>query len=311
MPDQYDPPWKITLSRYFQEFMAFYFPAAHKQIDWQQPIEFLDTELEQIAPDAITGPRRADKLVRVTLFNGAAKLVLVHIEVQSRYSDNFAERIFIYNYRIFNQHRLPVASLAILADTDYGHTSPQYGYKIFGCQMHFKFPAITLRSYDLNKLLKSKNPFALLTAAHIQTQRTRHKHTERHAAKLHLITLLYKRGWPRERIMDFANVIGWMMRLPAEMEAAFWQEIKQKHEGFAMEYMLPFVREALEKGEAKGRLRGQAELIEIQLTERFGELPAPIRRRLEEADTEQLSRWGRALLNAGSLDDVFSPAQRA
>jgi predicted transposase YdaD len=291
--------------------MAFYFPDAHKQIDWQQPIEFLDTELAQIAPDAITGSRRADALVRVSRLEGQPKLVLIHIEVQSRHSNNFAERIFVYNYRIFNQHRLPVASLTILADTKYGHARSHYGYKVFGCEIRFKFPAITLRDYDLDKLLKDQNPFALLTAAHIQTQRTRHKHAERHAAKLYLIALLYKRGWPQERTMDFVSVIGWMMRLPAEMEASFWQEIQQTHKEFAMEYMLPFAREAREKGRAEGRQLGQAQLIGLQLTRRFGELPGPIHQLLQEADTEQLAIWAGALLDATSLDDVFAPAQRA
>jgi len=81
-----------------------------------------------------------------------------------------------------------------------------------------------------------------------------------------------------------------------------------------MEYMLPFAREAREKGMAEGRefgiktgrKLGQAELIELQLRDRFGELPASIGQRLADADTEQLSQWGRALLNAATLDDIFS-----
>ena len=46
------------------------------------------------------------------------------------------------------------------------------------------------------------------------------------------------------------------MRLPAEMEASFWQEIQQSHMEFAMEYMLRLAREALEKGMAVGREYG-------------------------------------------------------
>jgi hypothetical protein len=81
MPDNYDTPWKIAVSRYFCEFMAFYFPAAHSQIDWGQPVEFLDQELSQLAPDAVIGPRRVDKLARVSKLGGQAGLLLVHIEV--------------------------------------------------------------------------------------------------------------------------------------------------------------------------------------------------------------------------------------
>jgi hypothetical protein len=32
MNDDYDSPWKDALTRYFPEFMSFYFPEAHRQI---------------------------------------------------------------------------------------------------------------------------------------------------------------------------------------------------------------------------------------------------------------------------------------
>ena len=31
MTDAYDSPWKDVLERYFAEFMAFFFPAAHAE----------------------------------------------------------------------------------------------------------------------------------------------------------------------------------------------------------------------------------------------------------------------------------------
>jgi hypothetical protein len=37
MNDDYDSPWKDALTRYFPEFMSFYFPEAHRQIDWAVP----------------------------------------------------------------------------------------------------------------------------------------------------------------------------------------------------------------------------------------------------------------------------------
>lgn len=50
--DEYDSPWKQLLEWYFEAFMHFFFAAAHAEIDWQQPIEFLDKELQQIVRDA-------------------------------------------------------------------------------------------------------------------------------------------------------------------------------------------------------------------------------------------------------------------
>lgn len=37
MNDDYDTPWKDALTRYFPEFVAFYFPVAHRQIDRTGP----------------------------------------------------------------------------------------------------------------------------------------------------------------------------------------------------------------------------------------------------------------------------------
>jgi hypothetical protein len=38
----FDSPWKEALERYFPEFLAFFFPAAHADIDWRRGYEFLD-----------------------------------------------------------------------------------------------------------------------------------------------------------------------------------------------------------------------------------------------------------------------------
>lgn len=36
MNDEYDTPWKEVITDHFPEFMAFYFPEAHAQIDWSR-----------------------------------------------------------------------------------------------------------------------------------------------------------------------------------------------------------------------------------------------------------------------------------
>ena len=41
------------------------------------------------------------------------------------------------------------------------------------------------------------------------------------------------------------------------------------------------------------------------LAERFGALDEAVQARLEQADEETLKRWGRNLLSARSMDEVF------
>ncbi|AYF75213.1 hypothetical protein D7D52_16585 [Nocardia yunnanensis] len=59
------------------------------------------------------------------------------------------------------------------------------------------------------------------------------------------------------------------------------------------------------EGEAQGEARGRAELLIVQLSARFGELPAATVSRLRAADSGLLDVWAVRLLSAGSLAEVF------
>lgn len=78
----YDSPWKDILEAYFEEFMAFFFPAVFAEIDWGRGYEFLDKKLQQVAREAELGKRLADKLIKVWTATGEQVWVLIHIEVQ-------------------------------------------------------------------------------------------------------------------------------------------------------------------------------------------------------------------------------------
>ena len=54
--------------------------------------------------------RIEDKLVKVWRVSGEQVWVLVHIEVQSQSEKDFAQRMYVYNYRLSDQFNRPVAS---------------------------------------------------------------------------------------------------------------------------------------------------------------------------------------------------------
>lgn len=62
------------------------------------------------------------------------------------------------------------------------------------------------------------NPFALVTAAHLFTRKTKGNPEERYAAKWRLAKLLCERHWDKQRIINLFSVIDWLMRLPAAVE---------------------------------------------------------------------------------------------
>ena len=82
----------------------FYFPRAYCQIDWSRGYTFLEQELHAITQDAELGQRYVDKLVRVTRRNGQEDWLYLHLEVQGSAQAEFAKRMFVYNYRIFDRY---------------------------------------------------------------------------------------------------------------------------------------------------------------------------------------------------------------
>lgn len=84
--DEFDSPWKEILEVYFQDFMQFFFPQIHDDIDWSRGYDFLDQELQQVVRDAELGKRLTDKLVKVWKLSGEETWVLAHIEIVRRES---------------------------------------------------------------------------------------------------------------------------------------------------------------------------------------------------------------------------------
>ena len=78
MASDFDGAWKEFLELYFRPFLEFCFPNAARQVDWAQPIEFLDQELQEVVRDAELGKLRADKLVRVHCLDGQEEWLLIH-----------------------------------------------------------------------------------------------------------------------------------------------------------------------------------------------------------------------------------------
>ncbi len=298
--DHYDSPWKDAIEHYFPEFIEFYFPDAYAGIDWSKEYVFLDQELRAVVQDAELGTRIVDKLVRVTEISGTETWVYIHVEVQGTKQAEFAKRMFVYNYRIFDKYEKPVASLAVLAD-DHKQWKPTfYGYALLGCKHTLEFPVAKLTDYEdqLDDLLVSENAFGLITAAHILTRQTRKENQERYEAKLRLVRILYQRHWDKQRVIDLITVVDWLMTLPTWLETKVWQEIETIEESKKMQYITSIERIGIAKGESR--------ILRRQLELRFGAIPAWVTEKLSSATERDLEMWSEAVLTASSLEAVFN-----
>lgn len=62
-----------------------------------------------------------------------------------------------------------------------------------------------------------------------------------------------------------------------------------------------------QKYEQRGIEKGEALLLQRQLTRRFGTLPSDVVGRIAGATAAQLEQWGDRVLDAARLEEVFRP----
>ncbi|MEI6046587.1 MAG: hypothetical protein WCS37_19725, partial [Chloroflexota bacterium] len=176
------------------EFMAFFFPKIHQDIDWSRNPEFLDKELEQLFNEGNAGRRLVDKLVKVYRLGTEEPIwLLIHLEIQGYADPSFAQRMFIYNYRLYDRYFQPkgidpgsagrldkVISLAVLTDGNKRYHPKRFHIKEWGFELSFKFPSVKLLKYNENWAALEANPQSLCDSddggtedAPRQTQATR------------------------------------------------------------------------------------------------------------------------------------------
>lgn len=337
-PDEYDSPWKEAVEQYFSQFLHFYFPQVHAEIDWQQPYTILDKELLAVVRDAELGTRFVDKLVRVTRRSGDPEWIYLHLEVQGAPQEKFAERMFVYHYRLYDRYRKPIASLALLTDDRVNWRPDNFGYDICGCRLKLCFPIAKLIDWSQSdeRLADNHNPFAFITRAHLKTRSTRDQPEQRYSQKRQLLLDLHRHGWDKRIAFDLYKILDWMMRLPDELDEALWEDIKNIEESQQMRYVSSFERilmdrgfkkgleqgiergiekgleqgleKGIERGVQRGVMQGEARIIERLLKKRFGELPAWASQRLRMATEPELTAWADAVLAADSIESVLGAA---
>ena len=305
--DDFDNPWKEAIEKYLSSFLHFFFPAAHADIDWAHPPTFLDQELRGIARDACSGKCIVDKLARVKLVDGDQAWIYIHLEVQGQQQEHFSKRMFVYHYQLFDRYQQPIASLALLTDDQPRWRPDSFGYRALGCNIALTYPVAKLTDWagSEERLTDDRNPFALLTRAHLANRATRKDPAARKAAKWELLKDLHKNGVAPQEVTDFYQVLDWMMRLPKELEQQLRQDLATLEGEMTMRYVTSIERlameEGMEKGMQKGLQEGKSTLLMRILIRRFGELPSWAVEKLKQASPAELDGWLDRTLDADSL----------
>ncbi|NUO80206.1 hypothetical protein HUU05_09030 [candidate division KSB1 bacterium] len=215
-----DSPWKEILEDLFEPFLAFFFPHIHQDIDWSRGYQFLEQELQQIVIESATGKRIVDKLAKVFLKDGAEKWLLIHIEIQGYEQDEFPERMFVYNYRLFDKFQKEVISLALLTDENPRFRPSEYRRERWGFEVLCRYPLVKVidARERWEELEASDNPFALVVCSYLKTLEVKGNVHELYSWKKHFLLELYRRGMSRESLLAIYKFIDWIMEVPEELE---------------------------------------------------------------------------------------------
>jgi hypothetical protein len=299
MSADYDSPWKEALDVYFEPFLALLFPPIHAQIDWSRGSESLDKEFQQVVREAELGRRYVDKLVKVWTPGGVECWVLIHVEVQTARDTEFPQRMYVYNYRIFDRYNKSVASLAVLADDEPNWRPGEFRQTLFGCETGIRFPTVKLLDLAAKEaeLEASANPFSKVVLAHLKALETRGDPAGRHVWKLRLVRGLYERGFSAKDVRELLRMLDWLMELPPPLAEIFKKDVENVQKENRMPYVTSFDRVAERQAFRKG--------IESLLRVRFGEEGLKLMPEIKEIhEKEQLEAILIALETAANPDEL-------
>jgi hypothetical protein len=311
--EELDSPWKEALEHFLEWFLALCFPEVHAGIDWSRGYQSLDKELQQIIRDAKVGKRLADKLFKVWRKDGKEAWLLIHVEVQGRRERAFAERMFVYSYRIYDLYHRPVVSLAVLCDQQPTWRPDRFEYNTWGCRVGIRFPVVKILDYRQMEveLEQSPNPFAAVILAQLKVLETSGSPQTRWQWKLRLVKGLYERGLSREQVRQLFRVLDWLLALPPGLEDSFRTELHRFEEERRMPYVTSIERLAREQGREEGReegiLEGWHNSILAVLDAKFKKAGVKLARQVRAVrEVERLQTLLQAVTSAETLDEVRS-----
>jgi hypothetical protein len=241
-----------------------------------------------------------DLLVQVRLRSGQPQWILLHLEVQTSYEADFAERLALYNSGLFWIFKQRVVTLAVLADLRKGWLPNEDLFRLAEFESRTRFPVCKLTDRLDSDWQHDHSLPVQIARAQIAALRTASDPEGRYQAKWQLVRNLYNLGYNAEDVRELFRIIDWMMHLREDLTERFKQELDQLEESLQMPYVTSVERLA----KAEGIAEGGAMVLLKPLAKLCGPLPEEVQQRIHRLPFEQLSALGEALLDFRSLADL-------
>lgn len=292
----YDGAWKEALRNHLPECVEKYFPRVHATIDWTAELQWFDKEVSQVLGQPGSRNRTVDVLVKVRLRSGDEQWILVHLEIQTSFETDFAERIALYNSGLFWTFRQRVATLVILADLRRDWRSAGDLFELADFRSHLEFPVCKLIERLATDWRDDRSLPVLLARAQVEALRTAGNPEERYRAKWRLVRGLYDLGYIAEEVRELFRLIDWMMHLREDLSERFKVDLDQLEEELTMPYVTSVERLAKAEGIARVVLR--------VLRRGCGELPGQLEGRIAKLSLDQLEELQEQMFNFQQADEI-------
>ena len=225
----HDGNWKLLIHNLPFDFMDFFLPLIAPDIDKSVPPVFMDKEFHKIMKDLLkSGVTIKDKLMQVKTLDGEDYSCIIHIEVQSSFEMDFAERMYLYFIRLFDKGYRNIAAMAVYTGDELPKKHKEYNLHLPYAKASYEFGVYKVREADEAELLKSSN-FALAVLACKYINKSKGNNDLRLQFKRKLFNLCLERNYNEEQIGFLINFIEFMLILPKDMEKELKHEILTTH----------------------------------------------------------------------------------
>jgi hypothetical protein len=292
----YDGAWKEALRRFLREILERYFPAVAGAIAWEHPPVWSDKELSQILGQTGRRNRTVDLLVKVWLRDGGEQWILLHLEIQAFYEEDFAQWLALYNSGLCWIYKQRVVTLAVLADLREGWLPDEDRFQLADFETRTRFPVCKLIDRLRSDWQDDHSLPVQLARAQIAALRTAGDPEGRYQAKWQLVRKLYELGYTADQVRELFGLIDWMMHLRVDLEQRFKQELDEFEESRQMPYVTSVERIS--------RAEGAATVLLKLLTKRWGSLSEELQQQIRHLPLDQLGALGEAVLDFGSRQDL-------
>ncbi len=289
-------------------------------------VKFLSPKPPKLVPDSFVDKalrdHLSDRLFEVETINGKTAFLYVLIEHKSAPDGKVGWQLFRYLGEILKQwvkenpnwDHLPAIVPLLFYHGEREWKIPNEFLHLVDFEeswrpylLNFQFPVLDLGVIPDRKLSEDRRLQARLLAMKYATRRT-----QQLAVRASLIEAL--KNAPEDLrtvihylistyIYDEQTLRGIIRAVKPEEEnqmmSQFAQDIRQRalQEG---------VQQGMQQGRQEGLLEGEAKLLLRQLSHRFQPLPDEITERIHGANPNAIETWAKRVLDAKSLDEVFS-----